>query len=71
MRQIKKLTLRKVEIEQSAILNKKDMMNIIGGGYLCWCCIWNGGGCVPAPIEVPDGQTPSSYCPDDYICAWF
>jgi len=70
MRQIKKLTLKKVEIEQSAILKKKDMQNIMGG-YVCWCCDFSSPNhyCDANMIEVPSGQNPSSYCPLDYTCA--
>jgi hypothetical protein len=44
---MKKFDLNKEAIDGKDILKKKQMQNILGGGYTCWCMPWldySGGG---------------------------
>ena len=50
MKKLKKLTLSKIDVEESDILQKKQMKSIFGGGYLCSC-----GGAVIGDATTPDG----------------
>jgi len=66
MIKINKFPLKKVNIEQSAILRKNDMRSILGG-YLCWCCGFLGGGCNMDPIPWDGYSSLSGYCDWGYI----